>query len=153
MSLEKRGLSKNSILIIIILTVLVISVLIYSFAIKKEKISEPDPLSEQCSFACETHQKAAFCDVKRKVDETNTATCNELATNPQYSQYNVQACSGISCSTQQGTQPLDQTCVSGLGGTWEQPADTGRCVQSGEKVRRLLTPSDSPPTAGQICCK
>jgi hypothetical protein len=47
----------------------------------------------------------------------------------------------------------DQTCVSGLGGSWESPLSNGGCEQSGEKIRIKITPSDNPPIQGQICCK
>lgn len=59
---------------------------------------KPSPVAEQCVFACDTEQKAAFCDVSRKADDSVTATCQQLATNSQYSKYNVQVCPSIDCS-------------------------------------------------------
>ncbi len=147
----KRGLSKLGIAIIVILVVLVAAVLIYNLSVKEE--AKPDTLSEQCNFACESQQKVAFCDVERLIGENTRATCNELATNSQYSQYGVQTCPAISCVTQGtgGTQAPDQTCT-GLGAVWTTPTASGTCpIQEGKFVRKR-TPSDSPPAEGQICC-
>lgn len=119
--------------------------------IEKEAVSSP--ISAQCKFACDSAQKTSFCDVERKVTESITTTCKELATNSQYSSYNVQPCSTIDCNPIPTAQELDQTCVTGLGGTWENPTSGGGCAPGGNKIRRQVTPSDNPPSAGQICCR
>jgi len=149
MGLKKRGLGGTAITVIVVFVVLIAAILVYNFVIK-EKVAPPDPVAVQCALICDTNQTSAFCSFKVNASETIRVTCNELATNSQYAQYNVQLCPGISCSVQQPIQ--DQTCT-GLGGTWEQPASTGRCTQSGTKVRRTLTTTDSPPQTGEICCK
>ena len=79
--------------------------------------------------------------------------CDELSKNSAYAQYNVETCPAISCAAQQGAGTADQTCVTGLGGTWEFPDAQGNCPQSGEEIVRKLIPSDNPPTPGQICCR
>ena len=126
----------------------------YSFALRtgKEDVAEPDPITFQCASACESQQKVAFCDVQRSF-EGGLATCNELATNSQYSQYNVQTCPSISCTIPGtgGTQTNDQTCA-GLGGTWVAPTESGTCPSQEGKLTRKRTPTDSPPTEEQICC-
>ena len=118
-----------------------------------ERESAPSPITEQCKFACDSNQKTSFCDVERKVTETLTTTCKELATSSQYSSYNVQTCPSINCNPIPTVQELDQTCVTGLGGNWENPTSSGGCSPGGNKIRRQITPSDNPPIAGQICCR
>ncbi len=127
-----------------ILLVLVIGIIIWSSSTKPK----PNPLSIQCQNACEINSFSGFCSMERKVNDVR-ATCKTLAEDSQYAEYSVEACSGISCEP----QDIDQTCVSGLGGTWESPTAEGRCSQSGPKVRRQITPSDEPPIGGQICCR
>jgi hypothetical protein len=55
---------------------------------------EVSSLSEQCSFACESGQKVAFCNVERKVTDELKLTCNALSKD---SKYNVKPCPTISC--------------------------------------------------------
>ena len=150
MGLKKRGLSNTSISIIIILVVLVAAILVYNFVIKKEKIAEPDPIIFQCASACDSGQQVAFCNVERAFVGGGLATCNQLATNPQYAQYGVQTCPAISCTVT--PQESDKTCVTGLNATWVNPTSDGSCPAQEGKFARKRTPSDSPPTAGQICC-
>jgi len=137
--------------LIVLLVVIIGIVLIYNFSIKeKEGVAEPDPISFQCASACESGQKVAFCDVDRSFSG-GMATCNELATNSQYSQYNVQTCPAISCTTQgTGTSGAD-TCA-GLGAIWVDSAAQNTCPAQEGKLVRKRTPSDNPPIAGQICC-
>ena len=120
-----------------------------------EKTGEPSPVSEQCQFACDSNQKTSFCDIERKVTESLTATCKELSQNSQYAQHNVQTCPSIDCNPQktpeQIAQESDQTCVTGLGASWES-LDGGNCPIGGDKQGIKLTPSDNPPSAGQACC-
>ena len=61
--------------------------------VAKQEGAVPD-LSEQCSFACESGQKYAFCDVKRKVTDELKLTCDALSKD---SKYNVKTCPTISC--------------------------------------------------------
>ena len=112
--------------------------------------NKPQPVSDQCQFACETNQKSSFCDVGRKADNSVTATCNELVTNQQYSKYNVQACPSISCTLT--AQELDKTCVTGLNSVWMTPTSEETCPSQENKFARKRIPSDDPPIEGQICC-
>ena len=153
MGFEKRGLSGTWISIIIVLAVFVLAIVVFNL-VGKEEVAEPDPVAVQCSFACDTGQKTSFCDIKRKVTDTLGLTCNELSTNSQYSQYNVQTCPSISCSAApQGNSQIapDQTC-SGLDGTWETPTPSGTCPTKEGFFARIRTAEDSPPTTGQVCC-
>jgi len=150
MGFEKRGLKGTAITVIVVLIVLIAAILIYNFVIKREKVTPPNPINVQCQNQCNLSSKIGFCDVERKVTESLTTTCYELAKNSQYAQYNVQSCPAITCVT---SAQIDQTCVTGLGGTWETPTASGDCTQSGTKIRRELNASDNPPVAGQICCK
>ena len=133
--------------IIIVLAVIVILILSYTGKPKT------DPLSVQCQFACESGQKTSFCNVERVLDNGASATCDQLSSDSQYSNYGVQPCDSFSCtvSQQEAARLADQTCVTGLGGTWETPVD-GKCPQSGIVLVTELNSSDQPPTAGQICC-
>ena len=150
MGFEKRGLSGTWISIIIVLAVFVLAIVVFNL-VGKEEVAEPDPVAVQCSFACDTGQKTSFCDIKRKVTDTLGLTCNELSTNSQYSQYNVQTCPSISCTTQQET-PQDNTCVTGLNGEWATPTTGGNCPTKEGFFARIRTAEDSPPTTGQVCC-
>ena len=151
MGLGKRGLSKTWISVIVIIVVLIVVVLILNLT--KEEVIPPNPITVQCQNQCDAESKIGFCDVERRVTEIIVTTCYELSTNPSYTQYGIQACPTVSCATQSGTQTMDQTCVSGLGGTWEIPTANGGCEQSGTKIRRELNSSDNPPVNGQICCR
>jgi len=142
---------RKVIIISVIFAIVIIAAIIY-FSISSPEGSfeqeKPNPVAEQCAFACETSQKAAFCDVVRTADSGITATCNELATNPNYAKYNVQSCTSISCVP---SQELDQTCVTGLNGIWATPT-AGTCPVQEGKTARERTSSDNPSVAGQICC-
>jgi hypothetical protein len=128
---------------LIVISVAVILIL------KKEV--KPNPIDVQCGFDCENAQRTAFCFVERKVNDALTTTCDELSKNSLYAQYNVETCPAISCVVQ--TEATDQTCITGLGGTWESPDTEGNCPQSGIKIIRQVTPSDNPLIQGQICCR
>lgn len=137
--------------VVFVLIIVVVGILIFT---SREKTEEPSTLSSQCAFACETSQKTAFCDVERKVTGEISETCIELSTNPDYSQYNVQSCPEISCSSfleENSELASDQTC-SGLEGTWETPGSDGKCPTKEGFFSRKRTAEDSPPTEGQICC-
>ena len=153
--MEKRGAgNQKKILIAIIISVFLICAVIVGFLFfQKNKSAQPDPVSEQCAFACESEQKVAFCNVERTVGNLKL-TCDELATNSQYTSYNVETCATISCEEYEQEQAsIDQTCVTGLGGTWQTSEATGTCPQTGDKIVRQVTPSDNPPQVGQICCR
>ena len=142
---KKRGLL-IALIVLGLLVVLVAVILI----LEKEKV-EPNPIDVQCRFACENAQRTAFCFVERKVNDELTTTCDELSKNSLYAEYNVETCPAISCVVQD--EAIDQTCVTGLGGTWESPDAEGKCPQSGEEIVRKLTPSDESLIQGQICCR
>lgn len=147
---KKRGMDNKKLVwvIVIIFILIVISVGII-LILKKEEI-KPNPIDVQCRFACENAQRTAFCFVEREVNDELTTTCDELSKNPLYAQYNVETCPAISCVVQ---EEADQTCVTGLGGTWESPDAEGNCPQSGIKIIRQVTPADEPSVSGQICCR
>ncbi|MEX0920275.1 MAG: hypothetical protein WDZ69_01690 [Candidatus Pacearchaeota archaeon] len=111
---------------------------------------QPDPISEQCAFLCESEQKTGFCDFRVNADEELRTTCNELATNPDYAQYGVETCPAIDCEEE---EEVDQTCVEGLGGIWEEPQADGTCEQFGLKARKEIPASDNPPEEGMVCCR
>ena len=145
--IEERGRKNNKILIFLalgILFVLIIGIIIWSLSTEPK----PDPLSLQCQNACEGNSVYGFCSAERKVNNELKITCQTLAEDSQYVKYGVETCPEISCEP----QDLDQTCVIGLGGTWESPTAEGGCSQGGAKVRRQVTSPDEPPVEGQICC-
>ena len=142
---KKRGLL-IALIVLGLLVVLVAVILI----LEKEKI-KPNPIDVQCRFACENAQRTAFCFVERNVNDELTTTCDELSKNSLYAEYNVETCPAISCVVQDET--TDQTCVTGLGGTWKSPDAQGNCPQTGITIVRQITPSDQPPISGQICCR
>ncbi len=158
---DKRGVGKIQLVLILSIIVIVVGggILVYNLAgfdgesdLEGKSLSdvaygstgESEPVSRQCAFACETEQKASFCDVQRTLPDGTSKTCEALASQ---NLYNVESCSSISCN-----EVLDQTCVSGLGGEWTTPEADGSCPAQEDKFVRKRTPSDSPPTAGQICC-
>ena len=148
----KRGNAKT-ILVMVIGIVVLVGIIIAVLFLGGEK---PSPISEQCAFACEGESVVGFCSVERTVTKDLRLTCETLATDSQYSKYNVQSCSAISCSTyieeqEEESSPEGQTCAM-IGGVWETPDASGNCVQDGELIKRKLIPSDNPPEAGQICC-
>ncbi len=142
---RKKRILLISVIVFVVLVVLVAVILI----LEKEKV-EPNPIDVQCRFACENAQRTAFCFVERKINDELTTTCDELSKNSLYSEYNVEMCPAISCVVQ---QEADQTCITGLGGTWEFPDTGGKCLQSGITIIRQIMPSDKPPVQGQICCR
>ena len=143
----------NKKLVWAIVIILIIIAVVAIVLILEKKEPEPNPIDVQCKFACDNNQRTAFCFVERKVTNKLTTTCDELSTDSQYTEYNVATCPAISCASQQETDAEDQTCVTGLGGSWEFPDSQGNCPQTGIKIVRQVTPSDNPPVAGQICCR
>ena len=147
----KRGMGNKKLVWGIVIVLILVAIVVFVLIEKKEP--EANPIDVQCKFACDNNQRTAFCFVERKVTNKLTATCDELSTNPLYAEYNVEVCPAVSCKAQQETGAEDQTCVTGLGGTWEFPDAEGNCPQTGIKIVRKLTPSDNPPIQGQICCR
>jgi hypothetical protein len=149
---HKRGMvNKKLFWSILLILVLIVVVIVYVFLIQ-QRGPKPDPLNVQCAYLCETGQKNAFCNIEKKLNENLRASCDELSKNPAYSKYKVLPCNKFSCELT--PEEKDQTCVTGLGGTWEFPdPETGRCKQFGDYVRRKMVPSDNPPIEGQICCR
>lgn len=149
---KKRVMDKRKFLwgIIIILILVIVAVAFIILSPKKEEIPKPDSIDIQCAFACNSHQKVAFCDVERALSDGAKATCKELSTNLQYSTYNVAACPTISCVLT--AEELDKTCVTGLNSVWVTPGAGDTCPVQEGKFSRKRTPSDNPPVEGQICC-
>lgn len=145
---KKRGQAEHhKWLIFGIIIVLIVIVAAVFFLLKpKGEEPEPNPLAEQCAFACDSGQKVSFCDVERTVRNSVTATCDELSTNADYSGYSVEPCPAISCVAEQS----DTSCA-GLGATWQTPS-TGSCPAQTGKFVRERTATDEAPSAGQICC-
>jgi len=145
---------KNKTLIwaIVFVFALVVVSVVYVFVIGGPE--KPADISVKCEFACESGQETAFCIIDRTVNENLKATCYELATNSQYTQYNVATCPEISCETSGGTstQTDDKTCVSGLNSEWVDPDENGECPERENMFSMKRDPSDEPPAAGQICC-
>lgn len=141
---------KRTIIISIIILVVIIAAILIFLGVQKPR---PDPLSAQCEFFCNTSQKAGFCSFQVVVNNNLRTTCYNLSTDSQYSSYGVQPCPSISCtvSPQEAARLNNQTCT-GIGGTWETPTSSGGCPQTGIERVRHLSPTDSPPVAGQICC-
>ena len=146
----KRGMETKTILWVI---GVVIAVAVIAAFIFIPKVSLPEgesaAASEQCALFCNTNQRDAFCSFNVIVNDNLRTTCQDLATNSAYSQYNVQPCSTISC--QLTAQELDKTCVTGLKSTWVTPTAGGCPAQDG-KFTRIRSSSDNPPIEGQICC-
>jgi len=145
--------NKTLVLAIIFVLVLVVASVVYVFFVGGPE--KPDSVSVQCGFACESGQETAFCTIERTVNENLKATCYELATKSQYSQYNVATCSEISCESSGGssTQTDDKTCVSGLNSEWVDADENGECPErEGMFVTKRNDASDESPVAGQICC-
>lgn len=142
--METRKVLLISLLVIFILVVSLVVIFVLS---GREK---PSLITEQCAFACESGQKSSFCYIEREVIDNLRITCDELSKNSQYSIYNIALCPAISCEI--SAQETDQTCITGLGGTWESPVGEDVCPQSGDEIVRKLNSSDESPVAGQICC-
>jgi len=137
--------------IILVLALIIISI---SFGVLKsknniEEVNSVEEIIEQCAFACETNQASSFCDFSRRLNKNIVTTCNELATNSEYSKYNVQTCPTISCES---LKNVDRSCVSGLESEWVNPDTNGNCPAQENKFVKKLNPSDSPTVKGQICC-
>jgi len=154
MEKEEKKNSKTVMFIVLgIFIILIIGAIIWGISSKVESKPKPNPIDVQCKYACDNNQRTGFCFVERKVTDELTATCDELSKNPLYTKYNVGTCPAISCVVKKTQKETDQTCITGLGGKWEFPDEQGKCPQSGIKLVRQVTPSDNPPTSGQICCR
>ena len=111
-----------------------------------------DPIFKQCQDACDSGNKILFCDFTRRFNNLEV-TCNDLATNSQYSSYNVQTCPAIDCNPAQTQEQIaDTTTCTALSGNWTTPASDGKCPLKDGKFVRERAASDNPPIAGQICC-
>lgn len=139
--MEKGGI-ESKILLIILLAVIIFGIFLF---IVKQKQSSPDPINEQCQFACDSNQKISFCEVERKLPDKTKSTCDALS---KQNKFNVEICPGISCVE----ETLDTTCVSGLGSVWKTPTPEENCPAEGNKFVRKRTSSDNAPVEGQICC-
>ena len=139
--MEKGGI-ESKILLIIVLAVIIFGIFLF---VVKQKQSSPDPISEQCKFACDGSQKIAFCEVERDIPDKTKATCDALS---KQNKFDVGICPGISCVK----ETLDTTCVSGLGSVWTTPTSEENCPEEGNKFVRKRTSSDNAPVEGQICC-
>ncbi len=136
---------------IIVIFLIIIASIVFLSVYKKPVEEKPDSAKIQCEFFCETGQKNGFCSFEINADKNLRTTCEELSKNSQYSRYNVQLCSSISCEP--AVQESDKTCVSGLNSVWANPNSEGKCpVQENKFVIKRTDNSDAPPVEGQICC-
>ncbi len=151
--MQKRGMSNGAIIMMIVGAFVLLGIILGVIFLggEKEAQPEPNPISEQCAFQCEAGSVPGFCSMQREVEEDLSLTCYSLATDSQYSNYNVEACPAVSCISQESS-PSSLTCVA-LGGEWETPETDGDCVQDSDKIKREITTSDNSPEAGQICCR
>ena len=145
----RRGVKISLFLFIAIILIIILIVGIFLVLGSNIKFIHHNSLSEQCSFACNTNQASGFCDFSRKLNKNTITTCDELATNPKYSKYNVQPCPEISC---ENLKKANRNCVSGLKAAWIAPDSNGDCPVKENEFVKKLSPSDSPPIKGQICC-
>ncbi len=149
--MQKRGMSNQTIIMMIVGALVLLGIILGVIFLGGEEEANVNPIIEQCASQCEAGSIPGFCSMQREVEEGLSLTCNSLATNSQYSSYDVEACSAISCTSQESS-PSSQTCIS-LDGEWETPAVGGDCVQDSDKIKRKITSSDDAPEAGQICCR
>ena len=157
---EKRGIG-NKILIgaIVVVSVLIVVSLLWIFysvddfvgeEVEEEEVFVPTPIDEVCATACNDNQRDVFCFHNRRAADNLVTTCYELATNPDYSQYNVDECPEFSC--ERTSEELNPTCKF-LGGEWVFPRDDGSCPPTEIKRRSQANPSEEPPEEGKICCR
>ena len=145
----RKGAKISLILLIAIILIIILIIGVFLVLGPNIKFTHQNSLSEQCAFACNTNQASGFCDFNRRLNKNTVTTCDELATNPKYSKYNVQVCPTISCES---LKNADRSCVSGLKAAWTTPDTNGNCPAQENKFVKKLSPSDSPPIKGQICC-
>lgn len=144
--MDKRGITNAHLILMIVGILILLAIVggIISWGLVKE--TRPDPVSEQCKFACDSGQKSAFCDVERNLNDGTKSTCNNLANQ---NKFGVESCPSIDCNAQ---EVIDQTCVTGLGGEWINLSAEGTCPTQEGKFARKLASTDSPQAEGQICC-
>lgn len=106
---KAQGMSTSTIILLVIGLVILV-VLILGFSMGWQKFApwlsknNVDGVKNACEVACSTNGVYAFCSVAREVnDGVNDkfeATCNDLATNPEYASrnYGINACSQVDCS-------------------------------------------------------
>ena len=130
-------------------------VLIIGFILFFGTRSNAEDIKEQCNVACISNSVAGYCDLPRNLIasdlpndlESKSGTCDFFSTSKEYLKYGINKCEKIKCH-----EVIDQTCVTGIKGSWETPQADGSCAQKGEFLRRKVTPSDNPPEPGMICC-
>ena len=105
---KAQGMSTSTIILLVIGLVILV-VLILGFSMGWQKFApwlsknNVDGVKNACEVACSTNGVYAFCSVVREVnDGVNDkfdATCNDLATKPEYVQraYGIIACPQIDC--------------------------------------------------------
>lgn len=108
-----QNLSTNSI-ILIVLGVIILIVLIVGFTAGWDRLapwiksSNVDSIKAQCDVACSADSEYEFCSVERELktgDTSITASCYVFATDTDYSQYGIDACSGLCVSSEEPTGP------------------------------------------------
>ncbi len=114
---NRRGqeLSTNTI-IMVILGIIVLVILVLGFTIGWDRFlpfirsNNIDQVKSACSIACSTNNQYDYCSLSRtlKADDLPTengeqlkqkaGTCNFFATESDYANYGIEACSSIDCS-------------------------------------------------------
>ena len=145
-------MTKKLIVAIIAVFVLLIISGIYIFILDVKEPEQPGPVNslvETCSEWCDTKAINDWCDFELSASETLKGTCLGFSKSQIYKEFGVNSCPAIDCNNR---PEVDQACISGLGGIWETPKSEGKCEQLGDTTRFVLTPTDSSPVQGQICC-
>lgn len=149
-----QDMAKKLIIAIVAVFVLIVIAAIYIFVSEKDvgdgELTPEESLALTCDEWCTAVSVNEWCDFELSIGQGGASgSCYGFANSPLYTHVGVQKCPAIDCNNR---PVVDQTCVAGLGGTWETPNAQGGCDSIGERERFVLTPTDSPPTTGQVCC-
>jgi len=147
--MENKGL----IVAIVVVFVLVIAVggyVLFSGEEEGPAVSEQvSALVTTCDEWCDEERLSSWCDFELSATPTVSGTCSAFSKSTIYAEYGVQGCPAIDCDNRPASQ-TEFTCAE-LGGVWEAPVE-GTCEPLGDASRFILSPTESPPTSGQICC-
>ncbi|MBU2503737.1 MAG: hypothetical protein KJ879_01655, partial [Nanoarchaeota archaeon] len=150
---EKKVMeNKNLVIAIGVVFVLVIIIGGYVLFNGEDKVPESSStvssLVTTCDDWCANEQLSDWCDFELSAD-TGRGSCYGFANSPLYTQLGVKKCSAIDCNN----RPVeDNTCMEGLGGVWDTSNSNGECDPVNGITRFVVTSTDEPPVAGQVCC-
>ena len=115
-----------------------------------EQLTPSESLVKTCDEWCDAESIGEWCDFELSIGQDGASgSCYGFANSPLYTEVGVKKCAAIDCNNR---PEVDQTCVSGLGGTWEIPNAEGKCDNIGARERFVLSPTDTPTVESQICC-